>query len=140
MTGFFVELNLHKTKWLLFCIYDPHKKYISDFLQEFRKTPDVFSLKYSRILIIGDFNGETHGCDVILWTLWFEEQPTCFKNPENRSCIDLLLTSKSHSFCNIYLIGTGLSDFHKMTLAVFKGKFAKCKSKFVTCRDFKNFF
>ena len=35
MEGFFVEVNLYKTKWLLCCIYNPHKKYISDLLQEF---------------------------------------------------------------------------------------------------------
>ena len=30
MEGFFVEVNLYKTMWLLCCIYNPHKKYISD--------------------------------------------------------------------------------------------------------------
>ena len=32
------------------------------------------------------------------------------------SCIDLLLINKPHSFCNTYLVETGLSDFHKTTL------------------------
>ena len=39
-------------------------------------------------------------------------KPTCFKNPNNPSCIDLILTNKPLSFKNIPLIETGLSDFH----------------------------
>lgn len=55
----FLELNLYKTKWLLCYIYSPQKIYMSDILQEFRETLDVFTLKYSRIVIIDDFNAET---------------------------------------------------------------------------------
>ena len=55
----FLELNLYKTKWLLCYIYSPQKIYMSDILQEFRETLDVFALKYSRIVIIDDFNAET---------------------------------------------------------------------------------
>lgn len=55
----FLELNLYKTKWLLCYIYSPQKIYMSDILQEFRETLDVFPLKYSRIVIIDDFNAET---------------------------------------------------------------------------------
>ena len=133
--GCIVELKLHKPKWLLCCIYNPQKKSISDFLQEFQKMLDVFSLKFSGILIIGNFNAEIRECH---WKNFCElydlrnpvKQPTCFKNPQNPFCIDLLLTNKSHSFCNTCLIEMGLSHFHKTTLTVFKVKFAKCKQKF----------
>ena len=40
----------------------------------------------------------------------------CFKNPENLSCIDLILITKPRSFQNSFYIETGLSDFCKMTL------------------------
>ena len=33
--GLFVQLNLYRRKALLRYIYNPHKKYISNFLQEF---------------------------------------------------------------------------------------------------------
>ena len=39
------------------------------------------------------------------------KQPTCFKNPENPSCIDLILTNKPNSFQTKCVIETGLSDF-----------------------------
>ena len=40
--------------------------------------------------------------------------PTCYKNPENRSCIALFLTKKNLCFQNTSAFETGLSDFHKL--------------------------
>ena len=110
-------------------------------MQEFRKTSDVFLTKYSSISIISDFNAETHKCHLKNFYELYDfrnlaKQRTCFKNPQNPACIDLLSTHKPHSFCNTCLIESLLSDFHKMTFTVFKGKF---KPKIVTYRDFKIF-
>ena len=58
------------------------------------------------------------------------KHPICFKNPENPSCIDLLLTS---------VIETGLSDFHKMIVAVMKIHFSKMKPRVVRYRKYKTF-
>ena len=38
-------------------------------------------------------------------------QNTCFKNPKNSSCIDLILTDCSRSFQNIGVFETGLSTY-----------------------------
>ena len=38
------------------------------------------------------------------------KEPTCFKNPQNPACIDLILTNKLLSFKNTYVIETGLSQ------------------------------
>ena len=53
-----------------------------------------------------------------LWNLI--KEPTCFKNPENPACIDLILENKPLGFKNTYVIETRLSDFHKMKLAMMK--------------------
>lgn len=55
------------------------------------------------------------------------KQPNGFKNPENPSCIDLLFTNKPLSIKTTFVIKTGLSDFHKMMLAVMKMYFPKMK-------------
>ena len=66
--------------------------------------------------------------------------PTCFKNPENLSCIDLILTNSAYSFQSLCVIETGLSDFHKMTVAVMKESFQKkMKPKIITYRNYKLF-
>ena len=41
-------------------------------------------------------------------------EPTCYKNPLNSSCIDLFLTNNVNSFQKTFLSETGLSDFHKL--------------------------
>ena len=65
------------------------------------------------------------------------KDPTCFKNPENPSCIDLILTNKPHSFQNTAVLETGLSDFHKLTLTVLKTSFRKMPPKVITYRNYK---
>ena len=55
------------------------------------------------------------------------KEPTCFKNPENLSCIDLILSNRRRSFQNSFSLKTGLSDFHKMTLSLMKKSFPRYK-------------
>ena len=65
------------------------------------------------------------------------KQPTCFKNPENPSCTDLILTDRPRSFQSTCVLETGLSDFHRMT--VLTTHFRKLPPKVVTYRDIKKF-
>ena len=60
------------------------------------------------------------------------KEPTCFKNPQNPACIDLILTNKLLSFKNTYVIEAGLSDFHKLIVGVMKMHFPKMKPQVVS--------
>ena len=51
------------------------------------------------------------------------KEPTCFKNIENPSCIDLILTNKPLYFQTTAVIETGISDFHKLTVTILKSSF-----------------
>ena len=66
-------------------------------------------------------------------------RPTCLKSPKNPSCIDLMLTNKQERFLKAKTVETGLSDFHKIVVSVFKTSFKKQKPKIVTNRDYKRF-
>ena len=66
-------------------------------------------------------------------------EPTCYKNPDNPSCIDLILTNRPRSFQNSCTIETGLSDFHKMTITVLKSTFKKLPPKLVHDRNYGKF-
>ena len=55
---------------------------------------------------------------------------TCFKNPNNPSCIDLLLTT---------IIETGLANFNKIVSAVMKIYYKKQKSRIIEYRSHKSF-
>ena len=67
------------------------------------------------------------------------KQKTCFKNTDNSSCIELILTNSPRSFQDSSLFEAGLSDFHKLTITVLKQYFPKPKPKIVNYRDYRNF-
>ena len=89
---------------------------------------------YKRVALAGDFN--THGgensFDAFLYQYnltSINRYPTCYKNPNNPSCIDHILTNSPKSFFKTETVFTGLSDFHKLVLSVFKLHFSKAKAK-----------
>ena len=139
-----IEINLRKTKWLLICSYNPHKNNISNHLMNLSKIIDRNSSRYDKYLCIGDFNLENsetalrNFCDLYKLKNLVRE-PTCFKNPDNPSCIDLFLTNCSRSFQDTQVIETGLSDFHKMNLTVLKMFFTKQKHETIFYRNYKKF-
>ena len=66
-------------------------------------------------------------------------ESTCYKNPENPSCIDLFLTNSPNSFQNSGVVETGLSDFHRMIVTVMKTSFQKLPVKIRHYRDYSNY-
>ena len=67
------------------------------------------------------------------------KQPICYKNPTNPTCIDLILTNAPRSFHNNYVVETGLSDFHLMTMTVMRKSFKKYQPSIISYRSYKNF-
>ena len=65
--------------------------------------------------------------------------PTCCKNPESPSCIDLILTNKTRNFQNLCVTETSLSDFHKIMVTALRMQFRKLKSRVLLYRDYKHF-
>ena len=65
--------------------------------------------------------------------------PTCYKNPNNPSSIDMILTNRKNCFENSITIETGLSDHHKMIITVMKSKFKKKDPNIINFRCYKHF-
>ena len=93
---------------------------------------------------MGDFNVEPndatmknicqiYGCKNIV------KDKTCFKNPINLTCIDLIITNRPKSFQETEIIETGLSDFYKMSLTVVKVLYNKQKPKIIQYRKYGDF-
>ena len=104
----------------------------------------LYSSHYEKFIIIGDFNVEANDSAISVLSDTYDlknliKEPTCYKNPNKPSCIDLILTNKPQSFQHSYLIETGLSDFHKMTVTVMKTFFEKLQPRVVNYRDYKYF-
>ena len=47
-------------------------------------------------------------------------EPTCFKNPDKPTCINLILTNRPTYFQLSTVLETGLSDFQLLTVAEFQ--------------------
>ena len=143
----FVEINLRKCKLLLCGTYhSTHPQYGTndyDFFEQIGLALDVYS-NYDKFILAGDFNIQEDQASI---QDFFDEfsaknlvkEKTCFKSLDNPSCIDLFLTNSWLSFVNTTTISTGLSDFHKMIITVFKTTFPKAKPKIVTYRDYSKF-
>ena len=140
----FIELNFRKRKWLPSCSYNPNKNNISNHLQRLRNSLDLYSAKYENIILIGDFNVspeeshmetfcESYGLKNLI------KVPTCYKNPQNPSGIDLILTNSPLSFQSSGVVETGLSDFHKMNATVMKTTFQKLDPKIIHYRDCRKY-
>ena len=144
LKAFFVEIIFHKKKWLVNCSYNPHKNSIKNHLEIISRELDTFTTKYENMLLLGDFNAcaddetmknlcSSYGLHKLI------KQQLSYKNPENLSCIDLILTNKAKSFESTWVMETGLSDFHRMTISVLKMHFRKLPPKVIRHRDFKHF-
>ena len=67
------------------------------------------------------------------------KEPTCFKNSDKPTCINLILTNRSNLFQHSSTFKTGLSDFHLLTVTEFKMGLQKLKPRVIVYRDYKNF-
>ena len=100
--------------------------------------------KYDQLLFLGDFNAEVEDSSIKDFCSSFNltsmiNKHIYFKNPEKPSCIDLILTNCPRSFQNSCVIETGLSDFHKLVVAVMKTTYKKSQPNIITYRDYKYF-
>ena len=91
----FIELNLQNTKIPATCSYNPHKSEIKNHLTALRNSLGLHSSKYEKILILSDFSMEIEeanmkpfGENCNLKSLI--KQPTCYKNPNKPTYIDLI--------------------------------------------------
>ena len=98
---------------------------------------DLLLANYENLFLTGDLNFEVHNdflkkfCD--LYNLKnLIKVPNFFKNP---TIIDVMLATSYSSYHNLVAIETGLSDFHKMTVAPMKTHFQKRNLNY---RDYSN--
>ena len=97
MEAFYVEKSLQKKKWLLCCSYNPNKNAVKSHLEN--KGLALCSSKFENFIVLGDFNVGMHNSDMMGFCDTYDlkcliKEPTCYKNPENPSWIDLILTKE----------------------------------------------
>ena len=96
------------------------------------------------MIFLGDFNvtDDEHHMKSFCKNYGFKNlirQPTCYNNPSNPVCVDLILTNVPRSFQSACVVETGLFDFHLMTFTVMKKCFKKYQPKIINYRSNKTF-
>ena len=140
----FLELNFKNSKWLLIGAYRPPSQCANRFYSEINKEIEKNRSKYDNLLLLGDFN-ET--ADETNTKTFMEDNDlkslikdyTCYKNPNNPRCIDLILTNQKFKFKNSCTFDCGLSDFHRFIVTSFRFKYSPGAPKQVFYRTYKNF-
>ena len=117
---------------------------ISEHLNKVDKSLDRLFFRYDHFILIGDPNAEPTEAAVSDFCETYNikhltKDKTFFKNPTKPTCIDLIVTNRPKCFQDTVIFETGLSDFHKMGVTVFKMYYAKQKPSIVHYRKFKNF-
>ena len=140
----FIEMDIKSKKWLLCCAYNPNKSLIENHLRQLQKELEASSERYEHFLLVGDLNADVSDPSMTSFCTLFKlknivKEPTCYKDPENPSCIDLFLTNCPRSFYNTCLYETGLSDFHKLVVTILRTSFEPLPPKIIKYRNYKNF-
>ena len=96
LEGVTLEMNLRKTKWLFFGGYNHTKSNIGTFLCMLGPVLDAHMSRLENFIILGDFNCEIKEATMTDFSETYNLRnlvigPTCFKNPLNRSSIDVML-------------------------------------------------
>ena len=101
--GIYIKLNFHKKNWLLCCTYNPNRNFIMNHSDIIKRSLDSYSTKFLNLMVIRDLNAEVNLECMKLFCETYDlssliKVPTCYKNPEQPSCIDLLLTNRPKTF------------------------------------------
>ena len=119
--GSVIELEFSKeTKWLLSYSCNPHGGNTRQHLSNISKGFDELNWIYDNIFITGDLNsGMSEPSSDEFYQIYNLEsiihKLTCFKNPKNPWCIDLVLTNKQDMFLKVKIVEIGLSHFESIT-------------------------
>ena len=139
----FPEINFRKKIWLICAYYIPHKSKISNHLHHLGESWDNYIKNYDKIILLRDFNSEfsesflNDFCDICNLENLVKE-PSCYKNPDDPSCIDLFLTNRPRTIQCATTIETGISHSYKLVVTVLKTFYKKQRPKIIDYRNYKN--
>ena len=138
-----VEINLPKSKWLLFGNYHPPSQSNDYYFKCLSRALDIYNTLYDKVCLVGDFNTEENESVISTFLDLYHlknlvKDKTCFKSLNMPTCIDLILTNCHRSFKQTVAISAGMSDRHKMIVTVLKTNFKKSKPRIITYWRYKN--
>ena len=109
-------VKLRKRKWLLTCCYNPYKSLISSHLDYLSNILDKYIKLYENLVFMGDFNVTMDDKFMINFCELNDlssliDKPTCYKNFDKPTCIDLTPTNKPSYFQQVMFLRLASSIF-----------------------------
>ena len=136
--AFFVEMNLRKKKWSFSCSYNPNRENIANQPETLRKSLALQSKSHKNLFIVGGFNNcveEFCMSGILSLALSLIKNATSYKNLENSSSTDFMLTNNPSSLRNVCVIETDLSGYHRIVLTALRTSFEWLKSGIINHED-----
>lgn len=141
-----VELIMKKEKWYVIAVYRPPNvsvQYLSNALDHMCKLCQV---KGNAIYVLGDINVDfLKDVNPLKDTLDIYnlvnkvKGPTCYKNPNNPSSVDVFLSNQPKKVLDCINECIGVSDHHNIIVAATRMHAPKQSAKQITYRSYKNF-
>ena len=102
----FVEINLRKTKWLLYGKYRPPSQSAEHYWNNIGHALDFLGQKHGTFLLASDVNLEEREANLSIFLSNYDaknlvKSKICFKNSINPQCIDLFIPN---SICSYYIL------------------------------------
>ena len=124
--------------------YNPDKSLFKEYLKELIKAIQFYSKTYDNFMLIGEYNIQVDDTNMASSCEKYEfrsliNEPNCYKNLLNLSCIDLFLTNNVNNFRKKFVSETGLSDFHELIGTTMMSHISKQKPKNIKYRKYKHF-
>ena len=141
-----VEVIFDKIKMFVICIYRPPNIQVSHLCYAIEQMSAKCLCEGQFLILIGDLNvnfNEKHHelCDIMdIYSLKdVIKGATCFKNCENPTKLDVILTNKPRSLAGTLNTDIGVSDFHNMICVASKAYVPHNVKRTITYRSYKNF-
>ena len=99
---------------------------------------------FDNLVLVGDLKSESRDNSLNDFSNFsnlksLNKERTCFKNPNNPSCIDFFLANRPLYLQNIFTVETEISDFQKLVVTVLRMFYKKQKPKIIQHRSYKTF-
>ena len=138
----------NKRKALFYMCYRAPRVDINTYLQELSISMDKALIETDVITVMGDLNQNLLQSSRSMQLRDFMDlfalknlitTSTCYKNPENHSLVDVLMSSNFEQYCDAGTIANGYSDFHHLIYGVLSQCNIMKKAKTITYRSFKSY-
>ena len=141
-----IEVNVRKEIWFFIIVYRPPQINTSYLCLALEQMSEKCQFLGKSVFVMGDLNVNVlknrHALADFLDTYCMQnvvKGPTCFKNPDNPTLVDVILTdswSRVHKCINV---GNGISDFHNLICAASKMHVPQTCPRKICYRSYKHF-